>query len=210
MPPLVLKWESGATNELLLARVAEALAQGGLAAFPTDTVYGVAGLFGLAGTEERLLAAKGYGERRPFQVLVDGLATLARLAPGLPPVARALASRFWPGPLTIVTPLAGGGSIGLRWPAHELACAVIGAAGGALMASSANRAGGAPARSAAEAVESLGGHLAVAIDGGDAGLGAASSVVRVTCAGWEILREKAVSRQALERTAGSPPLGETK
>ncbi|HRU04314.1 MAG TPA: L-threonylcarbamoyladenylate synthase [Candidatus Brocadiia bacterium] len=208
MPPRVLKWESGATNDRLLAQVAEALASGGLAAFPTDTVYGVAGLFGLAGTEDRLLAAKGYGEKRPFQVLVDGMATLERLAPEMPPVAKALAGRFWPGPLTIVTPLAGGGVIGLRWPAHELACAVIRAAGGALMASSANRAGGAPARCAAEAVAALGDHLAVAIDGGDAGLGAASSVVRVTSVGWEILREEAVTRQALELAAGSPPMGE--
>jgi len=208
MPPLVLRWESGATNEGLLGQVAVAVSRGGLIAFPTDTVYGVAGKFGLGGTEARLLAAKGYGERRPFQVLVDGLETLARLAPDLPPVAKALASRFWPGPLTIVTPLPGGASIGLRWPAHDLACAVIGAGGGALMASSANRAGGPPARNAAEAVAALGDSLTVAIDGGASGLGSASSVVRVTCMGWEILREEAVSREALERAAGSPPLGD--
>lgn len=181
------------------------LHQGGLVAFPTDTVYGIGGRYDLPETDGRLRAAKGSDEKRPFQVLVADEEAVARFVNEMQPVAAALAASYWPGPLTIVMESRRGDFVGLRRPDHPVAQFLVRCAGGALLASSANLSGLPPAQSAADAVAAFGGRLALAFDGGPPCGGAASSVVKVLPGGWELLREEAVSRADLAKAAGRPP-----
>ena len=206
--PAIRVWRTDGDNHELRLDLERALAAGRLVAFPTDTVYGVGGRWDRSETAGLLRALKGSDAARPFQVLAGGPESFP---PGLvlwPALAVRLAGAFWPGPLTIVAATADGGAIGLRSPAHPVTAAVVAASGGALRASSANRAGEPSARTAAEVVERLGHGLALVVDGGPAGLGAASSVVRVFEEEWTLLREEALSREALTQAAGRPPLGE--
>lgn len=143
------------------------LARDGLVAFPTETVWGLAACAASQRAVSRLRAVKGREEGKPMAVLVSGLDRLEALVPDLPPSARALAERFWPGPLTLIVraslSLAPGiasteGAVGFRCSAHPVAAALTRAAEreglGALTATSLNESGGqaAETREEAEAV----------------------------------------------------------
>jgi len=140
-------------------------------------------------------------------VLVDEDVERLSGASGWPELAGRFAAAFWPGPLTLVVRGESGEWIGYRRPDHPAAAAVVRAAGGALLASSANRSGDAPAQTARQAAEALGHAAAIAVDGGPARLGVASSVVRVEGCAWELLRQGALTREALSAAAGRPPKG---
>jgi L-threonylcarbamoyladenylate synthase len=202
MPAVIRTWQRDQDNSDLLADITSVLDAGGLIVFPTETVYGVGGRWDLMTTEPRLRAAKGREEGKPFQLLVGGLAGLGRLRVDMPDLAHRFADVFWPGPLTLVVPTSSGEFIGLREPDHEVALAVLHCAGGSLTATSANRSGCPPARSAAEALQALGNAVDLAIDDGPARIGEASSVIRVTRQGWELLREGALSREELAEVGG--------
>ena len=207
MPSIIRAWRYDAPNAELLAEAAAVLARGGLIAFPTETVYGVGGRRDLPTTEGRLRAAKRREPDKPFQVLISRVSCPEAAGRWSALVGR-FADAFWPGPLTMVIRTASGSWVGFREPDHGVAKALIEAAGGALTASSANLSGRAPARTVEDAVAGLGDAVALAVDGGPSGLGKASSVIRVAGYCWELLREGAVSRQALEQVAGRPPEGE--
>lgn len=204
MAVVLREWSADAT-EGLREETRRALREGGLVGFPTETVYGIGGRYDLPATDGLLRVAKRCGPERPFQVLVASDQAVERFVAELPPVAHAFSERFWPGPLTIVAKSRRGDFVGLRWPAHEAAVFVVECAGGTLLSSSANRRGEPPARSGAEAIEIFDDRLTMAIDGGPEACGKASSVVRVTEQGWELLREEAVSRDDLTRAAGRSP-----
>ena len=208
VPPVIRQWPPPEASGELFAELERTLAGGGLVAFPTDTVYGIGGRWDAPETDARLREAKGCDATRPFQALVAGVFAVRALAPEMPHIAYAFAERYWPGPLTIVVKSAAGDYVGLRRPNHIVAHCVVEAGGGVLLASSANRSGQAPVTSAKEAAVCFGERIALAVDGGPPGGGVASSVVRVTADGWELLREEAVSREELTRVAGAPPVGE--
>jgi len=202
MPAAIRTWQHGHANTDLLKDATDALADGGLVVFPTETVYGVGGRWDLVTTDAKLRAAKGRAHDKPFQILVGGLPGLGQLRVEMPDLGHRFADVFWPGPLTLVVPTPSGEFIGLREPDHEVALAVMHCGGGSLLASSANRSGEPPARTAAEAAVALGDAVELVIDDGPARLGASSSVVRVTAEGWELLREGAISREELEEVGG--------
>jgi release factor glutamine methyltransferase len=183
-----------------------ALEAGELILFPTETVYGIGARCDRPAAIARLYAAKGRDAGKPLQILVADASTARRLAADWPPMAEALAARFWPGPLTLVVPAseavpadlrAADGTVGLRCPDLPLLTRLL-AAAGPLAASSANRAGQPPATTRAEAVACLGDAAAVALDGGTAREGVASTVVRLGAAGVEILRQGALSAADIE------------
>jgi L-threonylcarbamoyladenylate synthase len=142
----------------------ERLADDGLVAFPTETVWGLAARAQSERGLARLREWKGREAHRPVAVLVSGPEALVRLGVAWGPAARALAAAFWPGPLTLVlsTPpvFATGvaredGAVGVRWSSHPVAAALAQAAEaaglGPLTATSLNRTGSAPARTQREA-----------------------------------------------------------
>jgi len=195
-------------DEAWLAPLLAALAADGLALVPTETVYGVVARVDRPAGVAALYAAKGRPAGQPLQVLVGSPAAGRALAREWPPSARALADRWWPGPLTLVVPAADAlpaevraadGSVGLRCPDHELARELL-AAAGPLAASSANRAGEPPANTCAEAVAALGEAVAAALDDGPVRGGVPSSVVRIARGGWELLRAGALTTALIEAT----------
>lgn len=167
-----------------IRRAAAALRRGEPVAFPTETVYGL-GANALDPKAVRgIFEAKGRPDDNPLIVHVTGLAMLRRLVTELPPQARALAARFWPGPLTIVLPkkssvpdivTAGLSTVAVRVPDHPVALALIEAAGMPIAAPSANRSGRpSPTRAAHVATDFPG---LLVLDGGPARHGLESTVV---------------------------------
>jgi len=174
---------------------AAALAQGQVVAFPTDTVYGVAAGHGHI---KALFEAKGRPKGKRIPVLLSDASHLEASAI-VAPAARALAARFWPGPLSIVLAAPRRGSIAFRVPASDIARRLIAASGGGLPVTSANLSGQPDARTAEEALAQLDGRIALVLDGGRTPGGVPSTVV--DCSGSEvrILREGAVSAAEIER-----------
>jgi L-threonylcarbamoyladenylate synthase len=179
-------------------RVAEALASGGVVAYPTDTFYGLGVNPADQVAAEALFAAKGRRSAEPLPLIASDLVRLEALAGPLSPVARRLAAAFWPGPLTLVVPrgravlapavTAGGDTIAVRVPAHLVARAVAERAGGLVTSTSANRSGEAPAATAADVLRALGGGIALVVDGGPTAGESASTIVDVTGAHPRLIR----------------------
>jgi L-threonylcarbamoyladenylate synthase len=182
-----------------VARAVVALRAGGVVAFPTETVYGLGVRAGDGPARRRLAALKGRDRSKPFQLLLADARQALRIAPDMPESARRLAEAFWPGPLTLVVRDARGRWQGLRVPDHRVPRVIARGLGGALLATSANRSGEAPAARAKEIARVFGGKLGVIIDGGAAGSGRPSSVVKVWQRKWELLREGAISRERIAR-----------
>lgn len=155
------------------APAVRALEAGRAVVVPTDTVYGLAAMPGIPGAVDELFRIKGRPDDRPIAVLGTSIRALAGIAV-FDDRARRLADRFWPGPLTMVLPRAGGLSlplggdtkgVGVRVPACGVTLDLLGLAG-PLAVTSANKSGQPPAHTVAEARESLGDEVDVFIDGG--------------------------------------------
>jgi L-threonylcarbamoyladenylate synthase len=184
----------------LIVDIAEAVRRvsaGEVVAYPTETVYGL-GVDADSGLAlERLFALKGRDPAQALSVLVPDLEGLVRLVPDLPDPARALALRFWPGPLTLVLParprqlarVASVRGVGFRCSSHLTARALARASDRTLVSTSCNRSGEPPCAKAAEVEACFGPDLPVAV-GGEAGGLAPSTVVAVATDGrMELLRE---------------------
>lgn len=185
------------------------LRQGGLVAFPTDTVYGLGALAFSGMAVAKLFPAKGRPESKAIPVLVDGLGALEHVVKELSPEAEDLASRFWPGPLTLVVcrrpelplEIGPGDTVGVRMPDHPVALRLLTAAG-PLAVTSANRSGE-PECSTAEAVlVALGGRFDVLLDGGPTPGGPPSTVVDCTQTPCRILRQGPISQAEIEQVIG--------
>ena len=194
-----------------IERAAQTLRRGGLVAFPTETVYGLAADAADPLAIRRLLAVKG---RAPTQGLTIALPAGARLddwATDIPREARRLTESFWPGPLTIVLRrrpevpdlvTGGGDTVGLRVPAHPLAQQVLRRFGGGVVLPSANRHGGMSPTTAEAVRAELGEDVDVVLDGGPAALGIESTVVDCSRGQPRVLRLGALAVEEIERVAG--------
>lgn len=199
-PPLLPGDSSG------VGAAANALRSGAIVAIPTDTVYGLAAALDRPEAINRLYTLKGRPEAKPIPVLIADAEDANLVCPGLPPLARMLADRFWPGALTLVVPalatlhpaltaadVAWGVTVAIRVPAHDLARQVIARAGGALAVTSANRSGDDPAVAAQEVAELGSAAPDMVLDGGRAPGGVASTVLLAAGDHPQILREGAIS-----------------
>ena len=186
----------------LLQQAAEIISSGELGIFPTETVYGIGALYRAPGAREKLAAAKERPADQPFTVHIGSMEQLDELVNEVPEKIRRVVDTFWPGPMTIIIPDGTDMGLGVRFPAHEVACKLIQQTG-PLIASSANRRGAAPPLSCKEAVESIGSEVAVAIDGGPCKVGEASTIVRFDQEGsFEILREGLINRSMIRKALG--------
>jgi L-threonylcarbamoyladenylate synthase len=187
------------------AAIAEALAVlrgGGLVIVPTETVYGLAADDRNPVALEKLFEAKGRPQDKPIALLAAGVAELERHGAQLPPAARRLADKFWPGPLTLVLK-APAGWLGFRIPDHPVMLALLRAWGGVLAVTSANRSGEPPATTAAAALAALEPFVALALDAGPAAGGVPSTVVKVDGERVEILRAGALAEEEIKRWSGA-------
>ncbi|MFC0387358.1 L-threonylcarbamoyladenylate synthase [Muricoccus vinaceus] len=195
-----------------VARAAALLREGALVSFPTETVYGL----GADARQARAVAAIFEAKGRPhFNPLIlhfpEAGAAFAEVVPD--ERARALAARFWPGPLTLVLPrrassrvdlLAGAGldTLAVRVPAHPLALSLLREAGVPVAAPSANRSGGVSPTTADHVLEGLSGRIAAVLDGGPCAVGVESTVLDLTGAGAVLLRPGGVTAEAIEAVVG--------
>jgi L-threonylcarbamoyladenylate synthase len=193
--PLVLD----ASAPKAITRAAEVVRKGGIVAFPTETVYGLAARTGDHAARARLARVKGRERKKPFQLLVSNRHAALRMCGRLPSCARKLARAFWPGPLTLVIKGRNGRWMGLRVPDHPVAAALLRRCGGALIATSANRSGAKDAVTAAEVISALGDRVDVVLDGGAARRRKPSTVVQCDGENWSILREGAIRRATILR-----------
>jgi L-threonylcarbamoyladenylate synthase len=193
----------------LEARIEEAAAtlrRGGVVAYPTETFYGLGALALDAAAVERLARAKGRPDGKPLPLLAADLAAVEAVAV-LDGVARRLAERLWPGPLTLVLPArpglpaavtAGTGTVGIRVPGSEVARRLARAAGGAIVSTSANPAGGPPPARVEELDPGLRGRLDGVLDAGPTPGGLASTVIGVEEGRVRLLRPGPIPLDAVE------------
>ena len=188
------------TTPTALQPAGDLVAAGGLVLYPTDTLYGMGGDATSAAVAERVLALKGLETQRPFPILIPSLAVArAATAAEARPTLDVLARAAWPGALTVIVPLtrkaaqrlaraAPTGTAGFRMPAHPAARYLAARAGGFLIGTSANTAGGPPPADASE----LDPALVASTDAWVAALppcgGRASTVLDLTVAPPAVLR----------------------
>jgi L-threonylcarbamoyladenylate synthase len=198
-----------------LADLAAAMRAGAVAAFPTDTVYGLGtDLASVAGIA-RIFALKGRAAEKALPVLIGSAGDLRLVAAQISEEARRLVDAFWPGPLTIVlarhiaVPEAvapGSLTIGVRQPDNTIALALLRTLGAPMASSSANRSGVPPATEAQAVVEQFPVGLAGVIDGGLAPGGIASTVLDLTTPGRaRLLRRGALAVTTLAGVLGYEP-----
>lgn len=186
--------------EARIGAAAQVLRRGGLLAYPTETFYGLGALARDAAAVARLVRAKGRPDGKPLPLVAADRAQVDEVA-ALSGAAERLAEAFWPGPLTLVLPAraglpdpvtAGTGTAGVRIPGSEVARALALAAGGALVATSANPAGGAPPCRAEDLSPELVLRLDGVLDGGPTPGGRPSTVVALDGEAPRLVREGAV------------------
>jgi L-threonylcarbamoyladenylate synthase len=197
-----------------IREAAQALARGEIAAFPTETVYGLGANALDARAVARVFAAKERPRFNPLIVHVLGLAEAEGYGV-MNEVARRLTGAFWPGPLTLVLPRmpgcgiadlvsAGLDTIALRAPAHPVAQALLAAANLPIAAPSANRSGRISPTTAAHVEAELGEAPGIILDGGPCPLGIESTVVSTLGETAALLRPGALPREAIESVLGAP------
>ncbi|MGK7295401.1 MAG: L-threonylcarbamoyladenylate synthase [Candidatus Wenzhouxiangella sp. M2_3B_020] len=202
----------GAT-ESDLARAAGMLRAGKLVAFPTETVYGLGADACDVEAVEAIFRVKGRPSEHPVIVHLPDERAMDDWADAVPAAARQLARAFWPGPLTLVLPRAGGvddvitggqETVGLRVPGNPVARRLLEIFGGALAAPSANRFGHLSPTTAEHVLAEFGDEVAAVVDGGPCSVGLESTIVAATGDRLRLLRPGMISTERIEAVVGEP------
>ncbi|MDR2547430.1 MAG: threonylcarbamoyl-AMP synthase [Lachnospiraceae bacterium] len=194
--------------------------EGGLVAFPTETVYGLGGNALDATAAKRIFAAKGRPEDNPLIVHLYRSEDAALVAKEIPPIFHLLAENFWPGPLTMILPAADAvprsttaslETVAVRIPRQRTALALIEAAGGFVAAPSANTSGRPSPTTAQHVIDDLEGRVELILDDGDVMIGLESTIIDLTASIPVLLRPGAISEADITRAIGmdiskAPPL----
>ena len=198
-----------ASDPSAITRAAAILREGGIVAFPTDTVYGLGANVFLPQALEKVMDAKQRPDEKSLPVLIADRDHLRKLVTRVPPSAELLMETFWPGALTIVlpkqprlSPLLGESTLAVRQPNHAAIVALLEAAGFPLTGTSANRSGKPAATSAQEVREQLGNSVDMILDSGPASGNTPSTVIDCTREPARILREGALKRSGLAAVLG--------
>ena len=198
-------------NMEAIQKAGEILKEGGLVAFPTETVYGLGGNALDPKASMKIYAAKGRPSDNPLIVHIADIKDLARITTEIPEGARILAEKYWPGPLTMILPKAdivpkettgGLDSVAVRFPSDRIAQELIKAAGGFVAAPSANTSGRPSPTMAEHVEEDLGDAIDMIIDGGQVGIGLESTIVDFTEDVPVVLRPGYISLEMLKETLG--------
>jgi L-threonylcarbamoyladenylate synthase len=182
----------------------DVLRSGGLVAFPTDTVYGVGALAFDGKAVESIYIAKDRPADKAIAVLIGEESDLDKVGMDIPDIAYRLASRFWPGPLTVLVPkkptlpesVSATDTVGVRIPDHETARTLLRAAG-PMAVTSANISGQQSPSTAEEVFAQLNGRIELIIDGGKTPGGVPSTLVDCTGKEIKILRDGPISLEDL-------------
>ena len=192
------------TEENLL-RAAEFIRRGEIVAFPTETVYGL-GADGLnVEACEKIFSAKGRPSDKPLSLHVASLEMVERVAK-ISSAAEKLFAAFCPGALTIILPknkivpdfvTGGRSSVGIRFPANDVALSLIKFSGTPIAAPSANLSGAPPPKTAQEVFDNLSGRVEIILDGGKCQFGVSSTIIDMTSDAPKILRHGAIPAEKI-------------
>jgi L-threonylcarbamoyladenylate synthase len=211
MSDRVVRVDPAAPAADAIRQAAEVIRQGGLVAFPTETVYGLGANALDDAAVRRIFAAKGRPDWNPLIVHVPDADAVHQVAAAWPPLARQAAAAFWPGPLTLVVPrrpevpdvvTAGLTTVGIRVPAHPVAHALLTAAGVPVAAPSANRFTRVSPTLAEHVIRGLGHRADLIVDGGATPYGIESTVLDVSGSRPRVLRYGAISVEELVAVLG--------
>lgn len=204
-----------AADDEAIRQAGEILKQGGLVAFPTETVYGL-GANALDETaSSKIYGAKGRPSDNPLIVHIADWDALGKIAAEIPKEAKLLADAFWPGPLTMIfrktdavpsTTTGGLDTVAVRMPDHEIARALIRAGGGYIAAPSANLSGRPSPTTAEHVAEDMDGVIEMILDGGAVSIGLESTIVDLTDQVPTILRPGYINQSMLEAVIGKVEL----
>jgi L-threonylcarbamoyladenylate synthase len=207
----ILRTDSASLFAEAVNRGSDLLRAGELVVLPTETVYGVAANAFDKEAVARIFQIKGRPAHNPIIVHVASVEMARSCVRDWPELADKLGRAFWPGPLTLVLPraarvpdivTAGGDTVGVRWPSHPLAQAVIRQCGFPLAAPSANLSNQLSPTTAEHAAKSLGDRVALIIDGGQSRVGIESTVLDLTVSPPRVLRPGIIHDEALVAVTG--------
>lgn len=205
-------------EEEAIQEAGQILKDGGLVAFPTETVYGLGGDALNAESSAKIYAAKGRPSDNPLIVHIADMDALPFIAAEIPESAYLLADAFWPGPLTMIfkktdrVPMATTGglsTVAVRMPSNKIAAALIRAAGGYIAAPSANRSGRPSPTVAKYVIEDLNGRVEMIIDGGSSDIGLESTIIDLSEGEPMILRPGYVTQEKMMQVIGKVDVDRT-
>lgn len=212
MKTIQLDVNNNVDKEKIYSQAVDILNQGGVVAFPTETVYGL----GAVATDEeavkKIFEAKGRPSDNPLIVHIGTIEEVGKYVEEIPEKAKKLMERFWPGPLTLImkakkdvlakSVTAGLPTVGIRMPNHEVALTLLKTLKKPLAAPSANRSGKPSPTKAEHVYEDLEGRIPLILDGGTTGIGIESTVLDVTVNPPVILRPGGITKEMLEKEVG--------
>lgn len=217
MTPVIVDLKSAEDLRDVVHRAVEALSAGKIIAVPTETVYGLAASALHPEAVKRLVEIKGRSTENPLALAVKSLDDALDYVPGMSPLARRVARRSWPGPVTLVLDVdhsesvihrldpsvqdatIPNGTIGLRVPAHEVTLQIMRLCAGPIVLTSANLSGHPEAVNAKQVVESLGSEVDMILDDGPTKFQAASTVLQIKNDELTILRQGVVDESTIRR-----------
>lgn len=211
MKTIVQKIDKENINKEELKAAADILRNGGLVAFPTETVYGLGGDGLREDAAKKIYAAKGRPSDNPLIIHIANMKMLEELTMEVSEKARLLADKFWPGPLTMIFPKSekvpygttgGLNTVAVRMPDHPVALALIEESGVSIAAPSANTSGRPSPTLASHVYEDMDGKIEMILDGGKVGIGIESTIVDLTEDVPTILRPGYITKSMLEEVIG--------
>lgn len=211
MKTIIRKIDKNQIDEEIMEQAGSVLREGGLVAFPTETVYGLGANALDEEAAKKTYAAKGRPSDNPLIVHIAELSSLDKIAADIPKKAMDLAGTFWPGPLTMIFKkteavpygtTGGLSTVAVRMPDDKIARALILAGGGYVSAPSANTSGRPSPTTAKHVEEDMDGKIDMILDGGSVDIGVESTIVDMTVVPPMILRPGAVTKEMLESCIG--------
>ncbi|MCI8863075.1 MAG: threonylcarbamoyl-AMP synthase [Lachnospiraceae bacterium] len=211
METQIRKLDYAAIDMDIIEKAGRILKEGGLVAFPTETVYGLGGNALNPASSEKIYAAKGRPSDNPLIIHISEKDDVYQIAEQVSERAKQLMEAFWPGPLTLIfskkalvpdKTTGGLSTVAVRMPSDKIARALIRASGGFVAAPSANASGRPSTTTAAHVAEDLSGRIEMILDGGQAVIGLESTIVDVSEEQPVILRPGVITRAMMESVIG--------
>ena len=181
----------------ILKKAAGIIKKGGLVAFPTETVYGLAADYVNKKAIEKLYKIKKRPKTKPFTIHISVPEATDKLYCEISLFSKHLIKRFWPGPLTLIFKTESGEKIGVRMPRNKIALDFISMCKTPIVAPSANLSGNEPPCSADDVLRDLDGKIDLLLDGGKTDVGIESTVIDTTIFPYRVLREGAIHKSQI-------------
>ena len=218
METIIKKIDRNQIDQVIMEEAGSILKNGGLVAFPTETVYGLGANALDEEAAKKTYAAKGRPSDNPLIVHIARLEDLGAIVESVPLIVDEIAAHFWPGPLTMIfnknekVPLETTGgleTVAVRMPDDEIARELILAGGGYVSAPSANTSGRPSPTTAQHVAEDLSGKIEMILDGGSVDIGVESTILDMTVTPPMILRPGAITKEMLSEVIGEVAVDET-